>query len=95
MYHVSVVNQQGAMLQDSGSYATLADARAIAQSLRDMSIPDSYKIIIKIGLEIIKEYLSRNERNHRSQANRKAREDALSNLGLVKVRGALGGVYWE
>lgn len=26
---------------------------------------------------------------------RKAHEDALKSLGLVKVRGALGGVYWE
>ena len=31
----------------------------------------------------------------RARANRRAREDVLSSLGLVKVRGALGGVYWE
>jgi hypothetical protein len=28
-------------------------------------------------------------------ASRKAREDALRSAGLVKVRGALGGTYWE
>jgi len=26
---------------------------------------------------------------------KKDREDALRSCGLVKVRGALGGVYWE
>ena len=26
---------------------------------------------------------------------RKTREEALKDLGLVKVRGALGGTYWE
>ena len=31
----------------------------------------------------------------RARANRKAREYALESCGLVKVRGALGGVYWE
>ena len=30
-----------------------------------------------------------------ARANRKAREYALESCGLVKVRGALGGVYWE
>ena len=31
----------------------------------------------------------------RARANRKARESALESCGLVKVRGALGGTYWE
>jgi uncharacterized Zn finger protein (UPF0148 family) len=31
----------------------------------------------------------------RARANRKAREYALESCGLVKVRGALGGTYWE
>jgi predicted amidophosphoribosyltransferase len=35
--------------------------------------------------------LKRAKRN----AARKAREDALRSCGLVKVRGALGGTYWE
>jgi hypothetical protein len=34
-------------------------------------------------------------RRARANANRRAREDVLSGLGLVKVRGALGGVYLE
>lgn len=33
----------------------------------------------------------RNVRN----ATRRAREDAYRSCGLVKVRGALGGTYWE
>jgi hypothetical protein len=28
-------------------------------------------------------------------ANRRANDDALRSLGLTKVRGALGGTYWE
>lgn len=35
------------------------------------------------------------KRNARARANRKAREYALESCGLVKVRGALGGTYWE
>lgn len=31
----------------------------------------------------------------RVKANRLARESALESCGLVKVRGALGGTYWE
>ena len=34
-------------------------------------------------------------RRARARANRKAREDVYASLGLTKVRGALGGVYWE
>ena len=34
-------------------------------------------------------------RQQRAKANRKAKEDAMRSLGLVKVRGALGGTYWE
>ena len=31
----------------------------------------------------------------RAKANRQAREAVMQSLGLVKVKGALGGVYWE
>ena len=34
-------------------------------------------------------------RNRRGQENRRARDSALRSLGLVKVRGAMGGTYWE
>ena len=34
-------------------------------------------------------------RNARARETRKAREDAYRSCGLVKVRGALGGTYWE
>ena len=33
--------------------------------------------------------------NARRRSNRRARESALKSCGLVKVRGALGGIYWE
>jgi len=31
----------------------------------------------------------------KARAKRKEREQALRDLGLVKVRGKLGGTYWE
>jgi predicted nucleic acid-binding Zn-ribbon protein len=31
----------------------------------------------------------------RAAQNRKAKESVMRDCGLVKVRGALGGVYWE
>jgi len=37
----------------------------------------------------------RKARRERSRANRKAREEAYRALGLRKVKGALGGMYWE
>ena len=39
--------------------------------------------------------IARSERNRRARLNRKLKDEALRSLGLVKVRGALGGVYWE
>lgn len=37
----------------------------------------------------------RKARNARARANRRAHDDAMRSCGLVKVRGALGGAYWE
>ena len=34
-------------------------------------------------------------RRRRATANRKGREQVMRDLGLTKVRGAMGGVYWE
>jgi len=31
----------------------------------------------------------------KARANRRARESVMRSLGLTKVRGAMGGVYWE
>lgn len=35
------------------------------------------------------------ERNLRRAAQARARKDAMESIGMVRVRGALGGVYWE
>ena len=35
------------------------------------------------------------QRNKRARVARREKDSALRSLGLVKVRGALGGVYWE
>lgn len=31
----------------------------------------------------------------KASANRRARAEAMRSLGMVRVRGALGGTYWE
>lgn len=36
----------------------------------------------------------RNQKARRNE-NRQAKNEAMQSLGLVKVRGAQGGVYWE
>ena len=35
------------------------------------------------------------ERNLRRAKLRKERDEAMRSLGLKRVRGALGGIYWE
>ena len=35
------------------------------------------------------------EKRASRNASRKTRESIMRSMGLVKVRGALGGVYWE
>jgi uncharacterized Zn finger protein (UPF0148 family) len=37
----------------------------------------------------------RARRNARARMNRRARADVMDSLGLKKVRGAMGGTYWE
>lgn len=39
--------------------------------------------------------LRRVEQRARAASAKRDREDVLRSCGLVKVRGALGGVYWE
>jgi len=36
-----------------------------------------------------------NKKRTKTNARRREREAALRSVGLVKVRGALGGIYWE
>jgi len=37
----------------------------------------------------------KDKNRQRARQQRKDRESILRDLGLVKVRGAMGGVYWE
>jgi hypothetical protein len=37
----------------------------------------------------------RYERNRRERLARKAKKEVYESLGMVKVRGSLGGTYWE
>jgi uncharacterized Zn finger protein (UPF0148 family) len=38
---------------------------------------------------------NKKKKNAKRNAARKAREDAIRSCGLVKVKGAMGGTYWE
>jgi len=38
---------------------------------------------------------AKRRKTKRANDNRKARDSALRSLGLTKVRGNLGGTYWE
>lgn len=41
------------------------------------------------------ERASQEGKKRRVKAQRSARHDALTSIGLVRVRGAMGGVYYE
>jgi len=47
------------------------------------------------GLSISDKEIRKLINTAKSSANRKAREQAYKDCGLVKVKGALGGTYWE
>lgn len=43
----------------------------------------------------VREAAKKSLRNRRNSARRREREEVMKGLGLVKVRGNLGGTYWE
>jgi len=43
----------------------------------------------------VRRYVANVKRNARSKLNRVARDETYKSCGLVKVRGAMGGTYWE
>jgi hypothetical protein len=47
------------------------------------------------GLSISDKEIRKLINTAKSSANRKAKEQAYKDCGLVKVKGALGGTYWE
>lgn len=52
------------------------------------------EIYTKDGVNLCKECQSKNKKK-RNRELRKQRDAMLRDLGLVKVRGAMGGTYWE
>lgn len=42
-----------------------------------------------------REHDKRERRNARARRNRAALKDAMDSIGVKRVRGALGGVFWE
>jgi len=68
---------------------SLHDAKAVCTA-GDWSVTYTGE---RTALEIRGEF-DKHLRNIRNET-RRAREDAYRSCGLVKVRGALGGTYWE
>lgn len=56
----------------------------------EISTPDGENICVQCA-ETERQWVKRQQRANQ----RKDREDALRSLGLKKVRGVLGGTYWE
>ena len=50
---------------------------------------------IKQNSETMKQYMARMKRNREARLNARARREAYADAGLKRVRGALGGVYYE
>ena len=64
--------------------------------LTDRTIPEQPQFVLEPVMDIEEARAVKAEAK-RLQANRARRERdaALGDIGLVKVRGALGGTYWE
>lgn len=73
---------------------TLTEARRkYAEALQ---VPDDSTGMRQLQIAYAKEALNKLEaRASRARSARKAKDEAMRSLGLVKVRGALGGLYWE
>jgi hypothetical protein len=54
---------------------------------------DSYTL--RGAVRLLHETIDEVQKSINRNARRKAREDAYRSCGLKKVRGDLGGVYWE
>lgn len=53
------------------------------------------EIATKDGENHCRECEDKTRRSAKAKKARREREDVLRSCGLVKVRGALGGTYWE
>ena len=71
--------------------ARMALTRAV-----NRAIAEGYPIYVNQPAQLDNDAIERKRLSRiRANVNRKAREQAMRDCGLVKVRGALGGVYWE
>jgi len=68
-------------------YRAYLDAGAIGEPPHfmhyDLSMQEAFRIIAEI------------KRNRRANVARRERDQIRRDCGLVRVRGALGGIYWE
>lgn len=53
------------------------------------------EIATKDGDNLCPDCEKKKKNRAKAAANRKARDEAMRSIGLTKVKGALGGTYWE
>jgi hypothetical protein len=72
-----------------GTYPDKAQAERAAKELSAEAARELTGLIYKVVTP------AEEARKQRANASRRARHDALTSLGLTRVRGNLGGVYYE
>lgn len=76
----------------------LREARALVASVmeaRDIPADEWLTTISEIDIRIAQLEARRRERNERARIRRREITEAYRSLGLKRVRGNLGGTYWE
>lgn len=66
------------------------EVRKAARRISSKRTPDSDGVFIVDSIDVQKAF-----KNVQRNEARRARNEAMKSLALVRVRGALGGVYWE
>ncbi len=61
----------------------------------DKCIPHSPTPLDRANRDMSRELFKPKPRKRRARLTRKEKDSIMAELGLVKVRGALGGVYYE
>ncbi len=80
-------------LQFNGHEYYVSTEGAVMQRIGQAIVP-SFNDYVPVSLTREAEVLAEVKRLRHNKA-RRSRDQAMRDLGMVKVRGALGGTYWE
>jgi len=90
-YRGCVICRQQGMKMGQEPVATWVDAHGLYMCDSHMQSHGVDKLLRETSAVEDRKRISRIRANN----NRKAKDQAMRDCGLVKVRGALGGIYWE